>query len=218
MTAARDPFPPDVPTSMDFREREVARKWEADANVVRPWRTQFFAAMIAELRALGSAPLSVLDLGSGPGFLAQAITDALPSTRYTLLDFSPAMQELASARLGEQRDVVHVTADMRERDWWRGLPPVDAVVTMQAVHELRHKARAIGLHRGVHEVLRPGGLYLVCDHFLGPGGMSNSDLYMTVDEQRITLVAAGFADVTAVLQQESLVLHRAWKRERAAER
>jgi predicted methyltransferase len=43
-------------------------------------------------------------------------------------------------------------------------------MTNQAVHELRHKRHARELHRQVARLLTPGGSYLVCDHFCGPGG------------------------------------------------
>jgi hypothetical protein len=52
------------------------------------------------------------------------------------------------------------------------------------------------------------GVYLVCDHFYGDGGMSNDQLYMTVDEQRLALLNAGFADVTQGLLKSGIVLHK----------
>ena len=39
--------------------------------------------------------------------------------------------------------------------------------------------------------------------------MENSQLYMTMDEQRSTLIDAGFVGVSQVLIKDSLVLHRA---------
>jgi hypothetical protein len=82
-------------------------------------------------------------------------------------------------------------------------------VTLQAVHELRHKRHASELHSSVRGLLRKGGVYLVCDHFIGRGGMTNTDLYMTVEEQYSTLKNAGFKNVQCVLQKRGLVLHRA---------
>ena len=79
---------------------------------------------------------------------------------------------------------------------------------MQAIHELRHKAHASRLHSQVRKVLKPGGAYLVCDHYVGEDGMTNDQLYMTVAEQRAALEAAGFA-VTEMLRMRGLVLHRA---------
>jgi hypothetical protein len=53
------------------------------------------------------------------------------------------------------------------------------------------------------------GCYLVCDHYVGDDGMSNDALYMTVEEQRGCLKAAGFGAVTNLLAMSGLVLHRA---------
>ena len=88
------------------------------------------------------------------------------------------------------------------------LGPYDAVVTNQAVHELRHKGHAPGLHVAVKGILRPGGTYLVSDHFLGAGGLPNDQLYMTVAEHREALLNAGFSEVQQVATAGSLVMHR----------
>jgi hypothetical protein len=60
--------------------------------------------------------------------------------------------------------------------WWHGLPPADVVVTVQAVHELRHKRRVPALHATIRRLLRPGDVFLMCDHFVGAGGMTNREL------------------------------------------
>jgi predicted methyltransferase len=80
-------------------------------------------------------------------------------------------------------------------------------VTLQAVHELRHKRHALALHRAVKQVLVAGGTYLVCDHFYCPGGQSNDQLYMSVQEQRVCLQQAGFVRVEKILETGGLVLY-----------
>jgi predicted methyltransferase len=65
------------------------------------------------------------------------------------------------------------------------------------------------LHEQVTHVLRPGGAYLVCDHFAGAGAMTNDELYMTVAEQRIAIESAGYWSVGPVLVKGGMVLHRA---------
>jgi ubiquinone/menaquinone biosynthesis C-methylase UbiE len=70
--------------------------------VQAPWRVQFFEKFITELRALDGAPLRILELGAGPGFLAQNILEAIPTVKYTMLDFSQAMHDLARERLCQE--------------------------------------------------------------------------------------------------------------------
>ncbi len=187
-----------------------AREWASSAMSKRPWREEFFQRFSDELSSLETNPLQVLELGSGPGFLAQSILQALPTAKYTMLDFSPAMHDLARERLGSMIGrACQVQLDFKQDNWCDGLGPFDAVVTNQAVHELRHKRHVPALHRAVRSVLEPHGVYLVCDHYVGGDGMSNSDLYMTVEEQRTALESVGFGTVTKLLEKGGLVLHRA---------
>lgn len=202
-------FDDDVPSPIDLRSEADARTWASRAMVVRPWRVDIFAAFA---QALGPAdrPMEVLELGSGPGFLAEHLLQAHPRLRMTLLDFSAPMHRLAEERLQPMRDrVCCVERSFREPGWADGLGPFDHVVTNQAVHELRHKRHARALHEQVLGLLRPGGSYLVCDHFVGPGGMDNDQLYMRIDEQREALRAVGFGEVEELLRLNGMVMHRA---------
>jgi SAM-dependent methyltransferase len=205
MVAARE-----VPSPIDLRRVADARDWASTAMMKRPWRSEFFESFAAAIHA---APLSIhrlLELGSGPGFLAAHLLKRLPSIEYVALDFSEPMHELAAERLGPLASrVKFVERNFKEPSWVDGLGIFDCVVTQQAVHELRHRSYAVTLHREVRTVLAPGGIYLVCDHFLGEGGMSNGELYMSAEEQRDCLLAAGFTEVVPLLQKGGLVLHHA---------
>ena len=118
------------------------------------------------------------------------------------------MHELATQKLGElAKRVEFIERSFREAEWTNGLGQFDCIVTNQAVHELRHKRYATALHQQAKSLLQAGGLYLVCDHFVGEGGMKNDQLFMTVDEQHSALMNAGFSNVQQVLLKGGLVLH-----------
>ena len=154
----RDPVE-DVPSPIDLRSRRDAREWAAPAMIRRPWREQFFQRFIVELR--NRERMRVLELGSGPGFLAQRILEAIPGVEYTLLDFSPAMHELARERLGPLMQRARpVLADFKCDGWNKELGVFDAVITNQAVHELRHKRHVLKLHQTVRSLLKAHGCYL----------------------------------------------------------
>jgi ubiquinone/menaquinone biosynthesis C-methylase UbiE len=204
----------DVPSPIDLRLRQDAQAWADVAMAKRPWRVAFFEAFAREIEALNLPQARVLELGSGPGFLAEHLLDRLPTAHYTALDFSVAMHELAQQRLErftavDASRIRFVERSFKAPGWADGLGTYDVVVTLQAVHELRHKKHAVGLHEQVQRVLRPHGQYLVCDHWAGDGGMSNRQLYMSIYEQQASLLAAGFTQVKALLAQGGLVLHRA---------
>ena len=202
--------PSDVPSPIDLCDPADAREWERTAQL-RPGRAEMHQAFVDQLRGLGRADLRVLDLGAGPGFLAEFLLRHLPELKMSLLDFSEPMQELAKARLKEYAlpQGRFICRSFKDPTWRQGLGTFDVVVTNQAVHELRHKRYAEALHCQVKGVLSPGGVYLVCDHFHGDGGMGNDQLYMTIDEQQDALAGAGFQTVRQVHRAGTLVMHRA---------
>ncbi len=198
----------DVPSPVDLRDPEDARDWERTAQQ-RPGRGEIFEAFARELGALGRRPLTVLELGSGPGFLAAYLLHAVPGLALNLLDFSTAMHDLARARLGSYADrVTFVERDFKEPSWSERLGPFDAVVTNQAVHELRHKRHAAALHAAVKAVLKPGAPYFVSDHCYTPG-FGHERLNMTETEHRDALFKAGFSEATLVAKAGTLVMYRA---------
>jgi ubiquinone/menaquinone biosynthesis C-methylase UbiE len=170
-----------------------------------------FAAMTEQLRAAPAPPLRVLELGSGPGLLAQHVLQQLGQrVDYVALDVSAAMHALARERLGQHaQGVTFVERSFKEPGWTEGLGDFDAVLTLQAVHELRHKRHAPALHADVRRLLAPGGCYLVCDHVCGRDGLTNDALYMTLDEQVEALRAGGFRAIELLLERQSLALLRA---------
>jgi cyclopropane fatty-acyl-phospholipid synthase-like methyltransferase len=189
----------DVPSPIDFQSPTEAREWERTAMEKRPWRIDMFAHIADEL----GGRRRVLELGSGPGFLAAHLLGRL-DLEYVALDVSAAMHELARVRLGSR--ATFVERDFLDPSWSRELGTFDAVVTMQAVHELRHKRRAPALYAQARELLAPGGLFLVCDHVVGDGGMTNESLYMTEAEQLSALHASGFTDVRLAARMHGLAL------------
>jgi ubiquinone/menaquinone biosynthesis C-methylase UbiE len=200
----------DVPSPIDLRRMSDAAEWEQSAMSKRPWRTEFFAQFAIQIASAPRSIHRVLEIGSGPGFLAKHLLEALSGISYVLLDFSPAMHELARSRLtGLENKIQFIERDFKQEDWYEGLSRFDCVVTHQAVHELRHKRHATQLHSQVRGILEREGLYLVCDHFVGDGGMTNPQLYMSVEEQKQALLAAGFTQVEEILTRGGLVLHRA---------
>ncbi|MCB9521414.1 MAG: class I SAM-dependent methyltransferase [Myxococcales bacterium] len=194
MATDPDLDPDDVPSPIDLRDPDTARAWLADAELRRPFRPAVRARIAEEVKARGAT--RVLELGGGPGLLAEAVV-AATGAAYTLVDFSPPMLAMARQRAPTARGVLR---DLRDPGWVEGLGRFDAAVTMQAVHELRHKRRAPRLYAQVHGLLEPGAVFVVCDH-------TPSDarpLYMTAEEQHAALGAAGFVDVTTVMTVDSL--------------
>lgn len=163
----RDSSEADVPIRVDFRDEATAREWIETTRIRRPYRPRFFAAFCAALAQ--HSKLRILELGSGPGQLAREILAHCDVETYVALDFSPAMHAIAAEHLGEHASHVQfVIRDFREAAWPDSLGMFDAVVTMQAAHETRHKRHLIPLLERARRRLAPGGAVLYADHYLTP--------------------------------------------------
>lgn len=196
--------PEDVPTSVDFQNPAHARQWADETPRKRPWRAGFFAEFC---KALSGAQLRILELGSGPGHLAREILMHCDVAAYLALDFSSAMHDLAREHLGDLASrLTFLARDFRIPEWRTGLSGLDAIVTLQAVHETRHK-RALPLLAQARTTLRPGGQLLYCDHYFEDG----KRVGLTLDraEQPEVIRAAGYEDVRLLRDEGGMALYTA---------
>jgi SAM-dependent methyltransferase len=187
----------DVPPGVDFLDAEQTNAWVAACEVGKPWRHPMrlrFADLVGAL----TSGARVLELGAGPGYLAESVFERAPQLEsYTLLDFSEHMLELSRKRLAKFAAARFVKANFRNADWFHELtPPYTAVLAMQAVHEIRHKRHVPGLYRQIRDLLEPDGLLAVCDGTpRDPTVLWQVSLCMTVDEQLDAFASAGFIEI-----------------------
>jgi tRNA (cmo5U34)-methyltransferase len=129
-----------------------------------PTFDMFYGAAIAALGCRSGGPVArVLDVGAGTGVLTVAVAEAYPDARFELLDGSAPMLAEAQERLGDRVEAVHV------QDMAAGLPqgPFDAVVSALAIHHLEDRDKQVLFGR-IHDVLRPGGVFVNAEQTLGP--------------------------------------------------
>ena len=187
-----------------FHDPEYVTSWAAEANDKRPYRQVAFEAFARELQAYPRA--RVLELGSGPGFLAEHLLQTCDIASYTLFDFSKPMLELARRRLRKFGDIaVFREGSFLEEGWSAGLePPFDVVVSLQAVHEQRDPSLAPGLYRLVKSLLSEPGIFCVGD-LTGDDG-DPRPYFLTARGQQEALATAGFSESRVVLEIGDLAL------------
>ena len=125
------------------------------------------------------------------------------------------MLELSRSRLAKFKDrTVFIQADFKKDDWTAPVPAgFDLVVSLQAVHELRHASRIPKLYAQLHSLLIPGGNILICDHVnsASPSGHRAAH-FMTVEEHISTFEEVGFIKAREICPAGDLSLMAAEKR------
>lgn len=199
----------DVPYGNDWDSAAEVEAYGEAADKARPWRREFRDHIAARIAALAPGA-RVLELGSGPGLLAHRVLQRCSNLEsYTLLDFSAPMLALSRERLAAFPVASFVPASFKSEDWMHcSGGRFDCVVSMQAVHELRHKRHAPRLYEQVYQILAAPGLFLICDHTPFDDSPKNVALYMTQHEQQEALTKAGFSNVRIELTRDSLVLYK----------
>ena len=198
----------DVPYGNDWDSATEAAGYGESADRARPWRSEIRDHIADEVANLARGA-RVLELGSGPGLLAHRVLERCSNVEmYTLVDFSEAMLALSRERLAAFPAASFVRASFKSEDWTHRVErPFSCVVSMQAVHELRHKRHAQRLYQQVYQALAVPGLFLICDHTPFDDSPRSIALYMTEDEQRRALREAGFVNVHVELEMNGLVLY-----------
>lgn len=196
----------DVPYSEDLQSPEDAKAWADAADRKRPLRIRIRNAIVERLSALPPGA-RVLELGSGPGFLAeQVLSRCTHIANYTMLDFSQPMLDMSRARVQRFASATLVLGDFRSNEWMRNVAPAyDAVVSMQAVHEVRHKRHVPRLYQQVHTLLASNGVFLIADRVPEDDSVRSAALFMTAHEQVKALDEAGFVDVRVAMSGDALV-------------
>jgi SAM-dependent methyltransferase len=196
----------EVPIRVNFRDPATARIWIEDTRIKRPHRPRFFEAFCTALAS--RSKLRILELGSGPGQLAGEILVHCDVHTYVALDFSLAMHEIAAEHLGELASrVTFVTRDFREPAWPRDLGTFDAIVTLQAAHETRHKRHLVPLLERARTLVTPGGTLLYADHYLTPETKLPA-LVPARSDQPLALERAGYVEIQLRYEEGNMALWR----------
>ena len=198
----------EVASPIDLKDPQAALQWANEANVKRPWRYDFFDLYVHKIKNLEKHNIQVLEIGSGPGFLAKHLLQHCHEINYTAVDFSQAMHQLSKSKLltNELERVEYRIADFKQVDWYKDLGQFDVVIIHQALHELRHKAYASLFHQQVKELLKDDAVYFVCDHVFAAEAMQNNQLYMSVEEHFQSLEKAAYKQVILIKDYKGLCL------------
>ncbi len=149
-------------TEHAFEDRAYVRQWAESADERRPARRPMFRHIAEIVARIPGAQPRMVELGCGPGTLAETLLERMPLLRYDGFDLSPIMLELAHERVDRfgARARLHA-ADLRTDAWLAYVDDaVHAVVTNQALHDLGSEEAVAATYRRALDLLKPGGTFV----------------------------------------------------------
>ena len=190
--------------SADVRTDSEARSWETRLNRERPQRQEVAAWICSRIKAVPASSPRVVELACGAGFLAEFLKRQLQGVHYCGFDLSPHLLEFARRRLetrpGEQSNgstVQFYCANLVKDDWTSPLvdmgweEKVDAVVSIQALHDLGELPQQKQVLEQARGLLRDGGLLAYGD-LLYDAQSPHSSRY-TLEEHEEMLRSCGYS-------------------------
>lgn len=151
---------------------DLIAAWESQQEAYIRHRAQRFGIITDALAHARPNLKSVLDIGAGLGSFSKIILQRFPDVTVLVLDYDPALLQLARHNLAEYSDrVTIIEADLRDPGWLTaiGAEKPDTIVSSTALHWLPTD-RLVRLYRSVAEVLDKDGLFFNADHLSHPTG------------------------------------------------
>lgn len=132
---------------------------EESAQVFDATLVDVTVPLVPGLRERLLAGIDVADVGCGSGHAVNLLAAAFPRSRFTGFDFSEE-GVAAGAAEAEAMGLPNATFEVRDAAMLSGPPAFDLVTTFDSVHDQAHPAAVL---QGIHDLLRPGGVYLCVD-------------------------------------------------------
>ena len=154
----------------EFHDDAFVRGWASRFVPTEP-RLQLFDMILAEVEKLGKSDAHVVELGTGPGYMARHMLERNSEITFEALDFSDVFMNVARETIGDLcHRVIFTNADLMDQAWPAKLSKrPNAIVSTWALHDLGGQQPVADVYARCYETLSEGGL-LANGDFIKPDG------------------------------------------------
>ncbi|MBX2877570.1 MAG: methyltransferase domain-containing protein [Saprospiraceae bacterium] len=193
----------------EFHDQNFSAEW-AKKFEPTPERLALFECMLQRIHSLGTVDIHILELGIGPGYLAEFLLGRLKHSTYEGLDFSAPMLEIAAQRLAQFNGrVTYTQGDLTNDVWIQQISKTPKViVSTWALHDLFSEDNIAAVYQNVGKLLAGGGLFLNGDFIKPAGSTFDYEGGRLLPNTHLKLLAsAGFRTYTCLQEFEKDLLH-----------
>lgn len=138
---------------------EYIKEYDRKQSIVSVGKEEMAAIILDCIPVATKEPFSVLDIGSGTGYLTGVILNRFHEARVTCMDISKEMVEAAKVRLVDFADrITFVLGDFNSPAWRENLPQFRVIVALEALHRL-HDSRTRHFYGEILQQLQQDGWF-----------------------------------------------------------
>lgn len=147
-----------------YDDAERVAIYDAKMNIMHPNRAKMAEMVCAMLPFAANDKITLLDLGTGTGFLTAYLLEAFPRASIIAVDGAAAMMQQAQARLHEKAQALswEICTFQELARKAATLPQLDAVVSCFALHHLSAEQK-LELYRALKGQMRRGAWFINAD-------------------------------------------------------
>jgi len=192
----------------EFQDAEFVRGWASRFVPTAP-RLKLFDMILDQIARLQKRRAHVVELGTGPGYMARHILERNDDITYEALDFSEVFFDVARKTLGDLAfRVAFTNADLMDQGWPAKLKKIpDAIVSTWALHDLGGQQPVGDVYARCFETLPVGGVFVNGD-FIKPDGTTwdYEPGRFAIARHLELLRAAGFKDPRSIAHLEPNII------------
>lgn len=140
---------------------EAAFNYDKQRKSLIPCFDEFYDVLL-DLAESKNEVRNILDLGAGTGLMTNFLLKKFPNAKYTLIDFSEEMLNIAKRRFQRLTNISYIKTDYRD---YKFNNHYDVIISALSIHHLKN-AEKKQLYAKIYEILEFGGVFINGDQFL----------------------------------------------------
>lgn len=159
-----------VNKALKMRFDDSAKGYDSNREKIIPNLNLMYDTAVELARAEIPDP-KILDLGAGTGILTRKLAERFSRGRFTLVDISDEMLNIARERFKDRNNFSFINEDYLNADLGSDY---DLIVSSLSIHHLSDNNKKL-LYSKIYETLNENGIFINADQVLGP---SNENEYI----------------------------------------
>lgn len=148
---------------MSIKEQfdNISEKYDMQRRQLLPCFDDFYSLPLTVLDFKGDTP-NILDIGSGTGLFSSIVLQKYPKAKFTLIDLSDKMLEVAKERFKDNMNCQYIVADYTKYHFDEKF---DIIISALSIHHLSAIEKE-NLYRKCYDMLNDDGIFINADQVL----------------------------------------------------